>query len=56
VDLATSRLRTYMKPLGSAGADDPIDQKMTAGVKFYFTAIAMDTANRLVKTASGKTL
>lgn len=56
VDLATSRLRTYVKPFGSAGADDPVDQKMTAGVKFYFTAVAMDTTNRLIKTASGKTL
>jgi hypothetical protein len=56
VDLATARLKTYIKPLGSAGADDPIDQKMTVGVKFYFTAVRMDTANRLIRTASGKTL
>lgn len=56
VDLATARLKTYIKPLGSAGADDPVDQKMTVGVKFYFTAVAMDTTNRLVRTVSGKTL
>lgn len=56
VDLATARLKTFIKPIGSAGADDPIDQKMTAGVKFYFAAIAKDTTNRIVHTASGKTL
>lgn len=56
VDLANSKLRTYIKPLGSAGGADPIDQYMTAGVKFYFAAVAMDTANRLVRSASGSTL
>jgi len=56
VDLATARLKTFIKPVGSAGASDPINQKMTAGVKFYFAAIAKDTTNRIVHTASGKTL
>lgn len=56
VDLANMRLKTYVKPLGQAGALDPIDQVMTAGVKFYFAAVAMDRANRYVWTASGYTL
>ncbi len=54
VDLATARLRTYTKGLGSAGTQDPIDQNMSVGVKAYFVAIAMDKVNRAVKTASGK--
>lgn len=53
VDLATARLKTYWKPAGSAGTADPIDQFSTAGVKFYATAVAMDTAKRLVKVVSG---
>ncbi len=53
VDLATARLRTYWKPAGSAGTADPIDQISTAGVKFYATAVAMDTTNRLCKIVSG---
>lgn len=58
VDLATARLRTYWKPAGSAGTDDPIDQFSTAGVKFYATAVAMDVGTdaapkRLVKVVSG---
>lgn len=57
VDLANSRLKTYIKPFGSGGATgDPIDQFMTVGVKFYFAAVKMDVANRLVRTASGTTL
>lgn len=57
VDLANSRLKTYIKPFGSGGATgDPIDQFMTVGVKFYFAAVAMDTTKRLVRTASGITL
>lgn len=56
IDLATSRLRSYIKGLGSAGTEDPIDQVMTVGVKFYFAAIAKDVASRSVRTVSGKTL
>jgi len=39
VDLATSRLKSYIKEPGSAGTGDPIDQRMTVGVKFYFAAL-----------------
>ena len=53
IDLKTARLRSYIKSLGSAGTSDPIDQLMTVGVKFYFAALAKDTTNRLVTTASG---
>lgn len=56
VDLANSRLRTYTKGFGSAGTADAIDQVMSVGIKFYFAAVKMDTANRLIRTASGKTL
>jgi len=56
VDLSTARLKTYMKALGSAGTTDPIDQEMTAGVKFYFVAIGMDVRNRMRSIPSGKTL
>lgn len=56
VDLANSKLQTIIKGLGSAGTADPVNQEMTAGVKFYFAAVAMDTTNRLVRTASGSTL
>jgi N4-gp56 family major capsid protein len=52
VDLATAKLRSYVKGLGSAGTADPIDQLMTLGVKFYFASTIMD-ATRLVKTGSG---
>lgn len=55
IDLATAKLRTYIKQLGSAGTADPVDQLMTVGVKFYFAALKKDT-NRFVMTASGKTL
>ena len=53
VDLSTSKLRTYTKGLGSAGTADPIDQVMTAGVKFYFVALPMDVSNRLVRIPVG---
>ena len=56
IDLSTARLKTYIKELGSAGWADPIDQKMTVGVKFYFASLAKDVTNRLVRTASGVTL
>jgi len=56
VDLQTARLKTFLKPLGSAGTTDPLDQEMTAGVKFYFVAVGMDIRNRIRSTASGKTL
>jgi len=56
VDLATARLKTYWKPAGSSGNYDTIEQLSTAGVKFYATAVAMDTASRLVKIVSGATL
>lgn len=52
VDLATSRLRTYWNP-AKASTYDSIEQVSTAGVKFYATAVAMDTANRLCKIVSG---
>lgn len=53
VDLATARLRTYWKPAGQGGNYDTIEQLNKAGVKFYATAVAMDTAKRLVKVVSG---
>jgi N4-gp56 family major capsid protein len=56
VDLQNSKLQTIIKGLGSAGTADPVNQEMTAGVKFYFAAVAMDTTNRLVRTASGSTI
>lgn len=56
VDLENQRPQVYVKGFGSAGTADPINQVSSAGIKGYFTAIAMDTTNRLVRTASGKTL
>ena len=56
VDLENQRPKVFLKGFGSGGTYDPINQLSTAGIKGYFTAIAMDTANRLVRTASGKTL
>ncbi len=56
IDLETARLKTFIKPIGSAGALDCLDQLMTAGVKFYFAACAMDVSNRLLSIPSGKTL
>lgn len=56
VDLENQRPRVYVKGFGSAGTADPINQISSAGIKGYFTAIAMDTTNRLVRTASGKTI
>jgi N4-gp56 family major capsid protein len=53
VDLATARLKTFIKGFGEAGIYDPIDQGMTAGLKLYYTAIAMDTGNRLARTVAG---
>ena len=54
IDLQTAKLRSYIKALGSAGTADPIDQRMTVGVKFYFTALAKDVATRSIRTVSGK--
>lgn len=56
VDLTTAKLKTYLKPPGSGGTSDPIDQITTAGVKLYFAAVGMDLTNRLVRTGSGTTL
>ena len=56
VDLTTARLKSFIKNFGQAGIYDPIDQVMTAGIKFYFCSIAMDTSNRLVRTAYGSTI
>jgi N4-gp56 family major capsid protein len=56
VDLQTARLKTFIKPLGSAGALDGLNQLMTAGLKFYFVAVMMDGSNRLLSIPSGKTL
>ena len=65
VDLKTARLRVYRKGLGSAGTEDPIDQFMTVGVKFYFAGMGMRIADpaslgsdhesfaALIRTASG---
>lgn len=56
VDLQTAKLKSFIKARGSAGTADPIDQLMTAGVKYYFVAVAMDLTNRLIRTTHGKTL
>jgi len=56
VDLENQRPKVFLKGFGSGGTYDPINQLSTAGIKGYFTAIAMDTANRLVRTCSGKTI
>lgn len=55
IDLSTARLKAFVKPPGSGGTSDPIDQLMTAGVKFYFAPIKKDIT-RVVRTASGYTL
>jgi N4-gp56 family major capsid protein len=57
VDLASARLKTYWNP-AKASTYDTIEQVSTAGVKFYATAVAMDTGTqaapkRLVKVTSG---
>ena len=56
VDLETARPKTYIKPFGQSGHLDTLDQLMSVGVKGYFVPIAMDTTNRLVRTAIGKNL
>jgi N4-gp56 family major capsid protein len=56
VDLANQRPRVWIKPFGSAGTADPVNQVMSVGIKGYFAAVGMDTANRLIRTASGKTI
>jgi N4-gp56 family major capsid protein len=38
VDLAGHNLKTYHKPLGSAGTADPVDQQQSMGWKVGFTA------------------
>lgn len=44
VDLAGHNLRTYYKPLGSAGTADPIDQQQSMGWKVAFVAKILQDA------------
>lgn len=64
IDLGTTRFRTYVKGFPTGGTYDPIEQLMTAGVKFRFAAVkkrisvqgTARTGNSLVRSAVGKTL
>ncbi len=45
-------MKTYFKPLGSAGADDPLNQYATTGWKAYHTAIRLNE-NFMVRVETG---
>ena len=42
VDLAGNAMKTIVKPLGSAGSADPLDQRSTVGWKAYTTAVILN--------------
>ena len=56
VELAGGAAKTYIKQLGSAGTQDPINQFATVGAKIHFAAVALDATNRLVRIAHGATV
>ena len=41
-ELSAEQARTYIKPKGSAGTEDPIDQKSSIGYKFAMAAARLD--------------
>jgi len=43
VELAGNNLKTLMKQLGSAGTDDPLDQRSTVGYKFSHVTKVLDS-------------
>lgn len=48
VELASNNLKMISKQLGSAGADDPLDQRATVGYKFSHVTKVLD-ANRAIE-------
>lgn len=54
IDLEGAPPSIIIQPFGSGGATgDPTKKVMSVGMKAYFTAIAMDTTNRLVRVLTG---
>ena len=49
VELDGGSAKTFIKQLGSGGTNDPVNQLATVGAKIYFTAVDMDTTNRMIR-------
>jgi N4-gp56 family major capsid protein len=47
VELAGNNLKTIVKQLGSAGSDDPLDQRSTVGYKFSHVTKVLDAARAI---------
>lgn len=56
VELEGGAAATYVKPLGSAGASDPVNQLATVGAKVYFAALDLDLTNRFIRLIGGNIL
>ncbi len=53
VDLEGMGLEIIVKPLGSAGTEDPLNQRATVGYKFYFATKVLEAARGIVLPAYG---
>jgi len=43
VNLESAKTKIIVKPLGSAGTEDPLDQRATVGYKFWYAAKVLET-------------
>jgi len=53
VDLESAQMKMIVKPHGSAGTEDPLDQRATVGYKFYFAVKILETTRTQVIWAYG---
>lgn len=53
VDLESAQTKIITKQLGSAGTEDPLDQRATVGYKFYFASKVLDANRTIVISAYG---
>ncbi|NIU85166.1 MAG: N4-gp56 family major capsid protein, partial [Candidatus Thorarchaeota archaeon] len=53
VDISSMGLKMYRKPQGSAGTEDPIDQRATIGYKYSYAAKVLEAARVQVLWAYG---
>lgn len=53
VDLESAGLKMIVKQLGSAGTEDPLDQRATVGYKFYYATETLDPNRIIVINAYG---
>jgi len=53
VDISSMGLKMYRKPMGSAGTEDPIDQRATIGYKYSYAAKVLEAVRVQVLWAYG---